>query len=278
MDIELQPISDASIECKGDELDIHPNPDTAELALQASNTADASEDWKLKHQSMRGGIADPSSEGTLRRRSGYCVEWKPNKISAYYEKQCELLDGLQEVDELLSRHDSMQMDEPQPEKHVTLAINLSNLANLSLLASKVPLCVVTGSLAIIASVLDSVLDLCVGLLLWFTRRAVKNENKYKYPIGKARMQPLGIVVFAAIMGTASLQIMTQGFTDIFSPTKSEPAIPPLKNGIGFKSLLLLIVMIANIVLKGVLWLYCRTFENEIVKARLSTSSLDKKRP
>ena len=161
----------------------------------------------------------------------------------------------------------MQIEEPQPERHVTLAINLSNLSNLALMASKIPLCVVTGSLAIIASVLDSVLDLCVGLLLWFTRRAVKNENKYKYPIGKARMQPLGIVVFAAIMGTASLQIMTQGFTDIFSPAKSEPAIPPLKNGISFKSLFLLIVMVTNIVLKGALWLYCRTFQNEIVQVQ-----------
>ena len=75
---------------KGDELGIRPNPDPAVLAMQASA---ASEDWKLKHQSLRGGIVDPMSEGSLRRRNGYCVEWKPNKVSAYYDKQCELLDG-----------------------------------------------------------------------------------------------------------------------------------------------------------------------------------------
>ena len=156
------------------------------------------------------------------------------------------------------------MDENQPEKHVTLAINLSNLANLLLLGSKIPLCIVTGSLAIIASVLDSVLDLVVGLLLWIARRAVKNENKYKYPIGKARMQPLGIIVFAAIMGTVSLQILTQGFTEIFSP-KTEPTIPPLRNGIEFKSLFVIVVMAGNILLKAALWIYCRLFENEIVQ-------------
>jgi divalent metal cation (Fe/Co/Zn/Cd) transporter len=158
----------------------------------------------------------------------------------------------------------------RPEKHVTLAINLSNFSNFVLLASKIPLCVLTGSLAIIASVLDSVLDLVVGLLLWFARRAVKNENKYKFPIGKARMQPLGIVVFAAIMGTVSLQIVTQGFIQIFSPS-SEPTLPPLRDGLEFKSLFVIIVMVCNIVLKGILWIYCRTFKNEIVQALSSLS-------
>ncbi len=54
-----------------------------------------SEEWKLKHRMLREGIEEPLNQESLRRRSGYCVEWKANQISAYYEKQCELLDGLQ---------------------------------------------------------------------------------------------------------------------------------------------------------------------------------------
>ncbi|KAL8047112.1 hypothetical protein ABFX02_08G217800 [Erythranthe guttata] len=49
--------------------------------------------------------------------------------------------------------------------------------------------------------LDSVLDLITGGILWFTHLSLKNINIYKYPIGKLRVQPVGIIIFAAIMAT-----------------------------------------------------------------------------
>jgi hypothetical protein len=33
---------------------------------------------------------------------------------------------------------------------------------------------------------------------------MKRENVYKYPIGKLRVQPVGIVIFAAIMATLGM--------------------------------------------------------------------------
>lgn len=57
------------------------------------------------------------------------------------------------------------------------------------------------SLAIVASTLESLLDLLAGVILLFTRWAMKRENVYKYPIGKLRVQPVGIVVFAVVMAT-----------------------------------------------------------------------------
>lgn len=62
----------------------------------------------------------------------------------------------------------------------------------------------SGSLAIAASMLDSLLDLMAGGILWFTHLSMKNINVYKYPIGKLRVQPVGIIVFAAIMATLGM--------------------------------------------------------------------------
>jgi divalent metal cation (Fe/Co/Zn/Cd) transporter len=62
----------------------------------------------------------------------------------------------------------------------------------------------TGSLAIAASTLDSLLDLMAGGILWFTHLSMKKINIYKYPIGKLRVQPVGIVIFAAIMATLGM--------------------------------------------------------------------------
>ena len=55
-------------------------------------------------------------------------------------------------------------------------------------------------MAIVVSTLDSLLDFMAGGILWFTHLSMKRVN-IKYPIGKLRVQPVGIIVFAAIMAT-----------------------------------------------------------------------------
>ncbi|CAI0402753.1 unnamed protein product, partial [Linum tenue] len=113
----------------------------------------------------------------------------------YYEKQFATLKSFEEVDSL---------EEPQAinEEHVLQeqalherAMNISNWANVFLLAFK------SGSLAIAASTLDSLLDLMAGGILWFTHLSMKSINIYQYPIGKLRVQPVGIIIFAAVMAT-----------------------------------------------------------------------------
>lgn len=71
-----------------------------------------------------------------------------------------------------------------------MAIRVSNIANLLLFVAKVFASIESRSLAVIASTLDSLLDLLSGFILWFTSHAMRNPNQYNYPIGKKRMQPL----------------------------------------------------------------------------------------
>ena len=49
---------------------------------------------------------------------------------------------------------------------------------------KVVVASLTGSLSIIVSALDSVLDLVSGVILSVTHWSMRRRNKYKYPIGK----------------------------------------------------------------------------------------------
>ena len=79
------------------------------------------------------------------------------------------------------------------------AIHLSNAANVVLLISKVYASIVSKSLAIIASTMDSLLDLLSGVILWWTVYSMKNLNKYLYPIGKKRRQPLVSIEFLRIV-------------------------------------------------------------------------------
>ena len=71
-----------------------------------------------------------------------------------------------------------------------MAVHVSNIANLVLFAAKVYASIASKSLAVIASTLDSLLDLLSGFILWFTAHSMKTPNHYRYPIGKKRMQPV----------------------------------------------------------------------------------------
>ncbi|KAB2636916.1 metal tolerance protein 10-like [Pyrus ussuriensis x Pyrus communis] len=90
-----------------------------------------------------------------------------------------------------------------------MAVHASNVVNLVLFAAKVYASITSRSLSVIASTLDSLLDLLSGFILWFTANAMKNPNQFRYPIGKKRMQPVGIIVFASVMATLGLQILLE---------------------------------------------------------------------
>ncbi|MQL41640.1 hypothetical protein EI012_27430, partial [Escherichia coli] len=79
----------------------------------------------------------------------------------------------------------------------------------------------SGSIAIAASTLDSLLDLMAGGILWFTHVAMNNINIYKYPIGKLRVQPVGIIIFAAIMATLGFQVLITALKQLIENSPSD---------------------------------------------------------
>jgi len=75
-------------------------------------------------------------------------------------------------------------------KSERLAVHISNATNLVLFVAKVYASMESRSMAVIASTLDSLLDLLSGFILWFTANAMRKPNQFHYPIGKRRMQPV----------------------------------------------------------------------------------------
>ncbi|KAL9160777.1 hypothetical protein ABFS82_08G223100 [Erythranthe guttata] len=113
-----------------------------------------------------------------------------------------------------------------------------------------------GSLAVTTSTLDSLLDLIARGILWFTHLSMKNINIYKYPIGKLRVQPVGIIIFMATLG---FEVFVQAVEQLIKDD------PPEK--MDFNQLLwLYIIMLISTGVKLVLWIYCRSSENDIVRA------------
>ncbi|XP_062168815.1 metal tolerance protein 9-like isoform X1 [Alnus glutinosa] len=185
---------------------------------------------------------------------------KRNKIADYYKKQKRLLEGFNEMETMgvTGCLPSLTEDEmKQLVKSEKMAVYVSNIANLVLFVAKVYASIQSRSLAVIASTMDSLLDLLSGFILWFTAHAMRKPNQYNYPIGKKRMQPVGIIVFASIMATLGLQILIEGVRQLMSKSKPETDPEKEKWMIG--------IMVSVTIVKFVLMVYCRRYKNEIVR-------------
>ncbi|KAI9389474.1 hypothetical protein POPTR_008G049600v4 [Populus trichocarpa] len=173
-----------------------------------------------------------------------------------------MLEGFNEMDALAERGFIPGMSKEEKEilaKSETFAIRISNFANMVLFVAKAYASIKSGSLAIIASTLDSLLDLLSGFILWFTAFSMQTPNPYQYPIGKKRMQPLGILVFASVMATLGLQIILESVRALLSDESDFDLTKEQERWI-------VGIMLSVTLVKLVLMIYCRSFTDEIVKA------------
>lgn len=177
----------------------------------------------------------------------------------YYKTQFETLKSFEEVDAI--GHSETSDDEYEDEERIQheRAMKISNYANIVLLAFKLYATIKSGSIAIAASTLDSLLDLMAGGILWFTHSSMKNTNIYKYPIGKLRIQPVGIVIFAAVMATLGFQVFIQAVEQLI-------ANEPTEKMSADKLMWLYTIMLSATFVKLALWIYCKSSTNKIVRA------------
>ncbi|GLT31975.1 hypothetical protein SLA2020_066720 [Shorea laevis] len=187
---------------------------------------------------------------------------KQHKVSEYYKNQERLLEGFSEMEtmsETGSLPGSLSEDEMSKlARSEKFAIQASNIANFVLFAAKIYASVESKSMAVIASTLDSLLDLLSGFILWFTAHTMNKPNHYHYPIGKNRMQPVGIIVFASVMATLGLQIILESVRQFFTESGPKMNAEQEKWMIG--------IMVSVTIVKLILMVYCRQFKNEIIRA------------
>jgi cation diffusion facilitator family transporter len=89
-------------------------------------------------------------------------------------------------------------------------------ANVVLTVAKVAVAFQSGSLAVLASLIDSALDLISQIVL-FAASARRKDRDVEYPAGRARLEPVGVVVCAMLMGVGSVYVIitsTEQLTDI----------------------------------------------------------------
>ena len=141
---------------------------------------------------------------------------------------------------------------------MTLAIWVNFIANAALLAGKIVVVISTPSMSVLASLVDAVLDFLSTAIVWITTRLISasQQDQYSYPVGRRRLEPVGVLVFSIIMITSFFQVALQSIQRLLGPDREvlELTIPAL------------IIMITTIVIKGAVWVWCRMVKNSSVRA------------
>lgn len=91
-------------------------------------------------------------------------------------------------------------DELSQQTHI-----ISFAANLLLLFVKIWVYAVSNSMAVLASLVDSAVDLFAQGMLMVANRLTSHDDRVTYPAGRSRLEPVGVVACALLMAMASLQ-------------------------------------------------------------------------
>ncbi|KAH7150282.1 hypothetical protein B0J13DRAFT_286375 [Dactylonectria estremocensis] len=177
--------------------------------------------------------------------------------------------GLQEVEgnigELLPEEEKTKRRKAS--RRAKLAINVNVIANILLLVGKAFAVFTTGSLSLVASLVDSALDLLCTLIVWSTNRIVLwrlHALRRRFPVGRRRLEPLGILVFSIIMVISFMQILQESVSRLMPPRHEAEILSWAAIG----------SLLATIVLKGAIGLWCNPIKTSQVQALVQDCKTD----
>lgn len=163
-----------------------------------------------------------------------------------------------------AEEDDDDAEDSSSNRIVTIAIYINLAANTILLAGKIVVALLTNSLSVLASLVDAGLDFLSTAIIWVTTRLIARQDQYAYPIGRRRLEPLGVVVFSVVMVTSFVQVFIECFRRLIGDDESivQLTVPAI------------IIMASTVLIKFACWLYCRLIKNSSVQALAQDAMTD----
>ncbi|KAL1302294.1 hypothetical protein AAFC00_002711 [Neodothiora populina] len=129
---------------------------------------------------------------------------------------------------------------------------------------KIVATVLTSSVSVLASLVDAALDFLSTAIVWTTTRLISHSDQYSYPVGRRRLEPIGVLVFSVIMITSFVQVALEGFNKISSGDHEivQLSVPAIA------------IMAGTVVIKFACWLWCRFINNSSVQALAQDAMTD----
>lgn len=180
---------------------------------QMSRTTTASTQVAKDNATVTANSADPLDLGKHRRSNLTQAQMKADYPQAnkkhmkkFYTRQNQLIDQfLQSGDE--ERLAALDTIENGPK--VKFAVNASFIVNFCLFVIQMYAAISTGSLSLFATAADAFMDLVSSCVMLVTSRMAARPSVYKYPVGRTRIETIGIIMFCCLMTTVAIQLIIE---------------------------------------------------------------------
>jgi len=131
--------------------------------------------------------------------------------------------------------------------------------NMVLFSFKIYISIASRSLAVMASAIDSMLDLVSQTIIYYALRGTRKVDEEKYPVGRSRLEPIGIIVCASLMGITAIQLVWESTRVLIRGTIEGEDPATLIPIVGHSTLVMLSSAIA---IKMVLFAVCNKLRDE----------------
>lgn len=148
---------------------------------------------------------------------------------------------------------------------VTFAILMNFFANVVLLIGKIVVALLTSSISILASLLDSALDFLSTMIIYASNKLSQSKNSSAFPVGKNRLEPIGVLVFSIIIIICFAQVGLESFQRLMYHG-SEDVVE-----IGFTSIF---IMLCTVIVKLACYFWCKTIKSSSVEALTQDALVD----
>lgn len=153
-------------------------------------------------------------------------------------------------------------DEEESSYQVHLAIMVNFFINFLLMLGKIVISLLTNSLSVVASLVDSILDFLSTFIIYIANRLSNTKSwstQIAYPIGRTRLEPLGILIFSVIIIISFFQVGLESFKKLFFD--NTPDKKPAQ--IGWDAIS---IMLVTIFAKIGCWWWCSLSKSSSVQA------------
>lgn len=150
---------------------------------------------------------------------------------------------------------------------VSVAIYVNLAANTILLILKIIVVILSSSVSVLASMVDAALDFLSTAIVFVTTRIINRKSAHdreKYPVGRRKLEPIGVLVFSVIMVTAFVQVAIEGFGRLTSGSKEAVQL----------STSAIVIMACTVGIKGLCWVWCKAIKNSSVQALAQDAMTD----
>lgn len=211
------------------------------------------------------GPPTPSSERTPLLRANPNDLEIPHEIAEEEEEQNENMAASTDFENKMPDWEPEEETDSQS-SIVTWAIYINLAANTILLILKIIVTIMTSSVSVLASLVDAALDFLSTAIVFLTTRLIAHSasDQQRYPVGRRRLEPIGVLVFSVIMITAFVQVALEGFKGLTS--SAHVAIQLSTSAV--------VIMSSTVGIKFLCWLYCKAIRNSSVQALAQDAMTD----